>query len=159
VTNRRHTGFTSPAISVVLLAAGVIACAARPAAAQVLQVQPATITFASSDPDTVPVISAAPVRVTYMVAGPTRRPWTITIRAGGELTSGASTIPISNVSWVATPSPPFRSGTLNTTAQILATGSGTAPVERGDVTFRFVNSWNYTVGTYSQTITFTLSSP
>ena len=30
---------------------------------------------------------------------------------------------------------------------------------RGDVTFRFVNSWNYTVGNYTQTVTFTLSSP
>jgi hypothetical protein len=142
-----------------MFTAGAVVCAAHPAAAQLLLVQPATINFASSDPDTVPIVSAPPIRVTYLVLGPVARPWTITIRAGGALTSGASTIPISNVSWVATPSPPFRSGTLSTTAQILATGTGTALLQRGDVTFRFVNSWNYTVGTYSQTITFTLSSP
>ena len=73
--------------------------------------------------------------------------------------SGASTIPIANVSWIATPNPPFRNGTLSTVAQTLATGTGTALLQQGDVTFRFVNSWNYTVGNYTQTITFTLTSP
>jgi arginine decarboxylase-like protein len=47
---------------------------------------------------------------------------------------------------------------LSTVAQTIAAGSGLA-VERGDVTFRFTNSWNYNVGTYTQTITFTLTSP
>jgi hypothetical protein len=159
VTIRRHSHLSSRACAVALIAAGIPFCTAGPAAAQTLLVQPATITFASSDPDTVPIISAPPVRVTYIVGGPAARPWTITIRAGGALISGASTIPISNVSWIATPSPPFRSGTLSTTAQTLATGAGTAALHRGDVTFRFVNSWNYIVGAYSQTITFTLSSP
>ena len=37
--------------------------------------------------------------------------------------------------------------------------AGFINIERGDVTFRFVNSWNYTVGNYTQTVTFTLSSP
>ena len=73
--------------------------------------------------------------------------------------SGASTIPISNVSWIATPSPPFRNGTLSTVAQTLATGAGTALLQQGDVTFRLTNSWNYTVGNYTQTVTFTLTSP
>ena len=81
------------------------------------------------------------------------------MRAGGDLISGASTIPIANVSWQATPSPPFRNGTLSTVAQTLATGTGFINVSRGDVTFRFVNSWNYTVGNYTQIVTFTLSSP
>ena len=147
------------AVMVPLLALGAVCGAAGPAAAQVLQVQPTTITFPSNDPDTVPVLAAAPVRVSYIAQGSRRNPWTLTVRAEGDLISGASTIPISNVSWLATPSPPFRNGTLSTVAQTLATGTGLINVERGDVTFRFVNSWNYTVGTYSQTITFTLSSP
>jgi hypothetical protein len=130
-----------------------------PASAQLLLVQPSTISFPSSDPDTVPVISAAPVRVSFIAQGSRANPWIITIRAEGNLTSGASTIPISNVSWVATPTPLFRGGTLTTTAQTLATGTGLINIERGDVTFRFANSWNYTVGNYTQTITFTLSSP
>jgi hypothetical protein len=105
------------------------------------------------------MIAAAPIRVSYIAQGSKANPWTITVRAGGDLISGASTIPISNVSWQATPSPPFRNGTLSTVAQTLATGTGLVNVERGDVTFWFVNSWNYTVGNYTQIVTFTLSSP
>lgn len=150
---------SSSRILVGLLAAMGMLSVARPASAQLLLVSPTTISFPSSDPDTVPVIEAAPVRVTYLALGPVGRPWTITVRADGPLVSGASTIPISNVSWLATPSPPFRNGTLSTVAQTLAAGTGSAVLQRGDVTFRFANSWNYNVGSYTQTITFTLSSP
>jgi hypothetical protein len=146
-------------ISIGVFAAAALVVSSRHASAQLLLVNPATISFPSSDPDTVPVISAAPVRVTYLVLGPAGRPWTITVRGDGALVSGASTIPISNVSWLATPSPPFRNGTLSTVAQTLAAGTGTALLQQGDVTFRFANSWNYNVGNYAQTITFTLSSP
>ena len=146
------------AVVVLIVGLGAVCGAATPAAAQFLQVQPATITFPSSDPDTVPVIAAASIRVTYIAQG-SPNPWTITVRAGGNLISGASTIPISNVSWTATPSPTCRNGTLSTVAQTLATGAGLINIDRGDVTFRFVNSWNYTVGNYTQTVTFTLSSP
>jgi len=139
-------------------AVAAMAAVPRPAAAQVLVVTPQSINFPSSDPDTVPVISSSTVRVTFVAQGPPARPWTITVRADGPLISGASTIPISAVSWIAAPSPPFMNGTLSTVAQTIATGTGTA-IERGDVTFRFANSWNYHVGTYTQTITFTLTSP
>jgi hypothetical protein len=152
------TSSSTRAVVVLIVGLGVICGAATPLAAQALQVQPATVTFPSSDPDTVPVIVAASIRVSYIAQG-APNPWTITVRAGGNLISGASSIPISNVSWTATPSPPFRNGTLSTVAQTLATGTGLINVDRGDVTFRFVNSWNYTVGNYTQTLTFTLSSP
>jgi hypothetical protein len=154
-TSRR---FNLRPFTVPLIAVAAIYVAARPAAAQVLQVQPATINFASSDPDTVPVVTAAPIRVSYIAAGTRRNPWTITVRAEGDLIAGAATIPIANISWTATPAPTFRNGTLTTVAQTLATGSG-INVERGDVTFRFVNSWSHPVGNYTQTVTFTLSSP
>ena len=143
----------------IVLAIGAICGSPCPAAAQLLQVQPATISFPSSDPDTVPVIAATPIRVSYIAQGSPTNPWTITVRAEGNLISSAATIPISTVSWTATPKPRFTDGTLTTFAQTLATGTGLINIERGDVTFRFVNSWNYTVGNYTQTITFTLSSP
>jgi hypothetical protein len=146
-------------MAIVLFAAVAMSAAPGSASAQVLLVTPTTVTFPSSDPDTVPVISAAPVNVRYLVIGAAGRPWTITVRAGGPLVSGASTIPISNISWIATPSPPFRNGTMSTVAQTLATGTGTALLQQGNVTFRFANSWNYNVGNYTQTITFTLTSP
>ena len=141
-----------------LLAASVVV-SARPAAAQFIQLQPTTIGIRFRRPDTVPLVSASPIRVTYIALGQGANPWTITVEAEGQLVSGTSTIPISNVSWVATPTPTFRNGTLSTVAQVLATGTGLALLERGDVTFRLANSWNYNVGTYTQTITFTLSSP
>lgn len=141
-----------------LMAASVVV-SDRVAAAQFIQLQPTTISIASADPDTVPLVSASPIRVTYIAQGRGGGSWTITVEAEGQLVSGASTIPISNVSWVATPTPTFRNGTLSTVPQILATGTGLALLERGDVTFRLANSWNYNVGTYTQTITFTLSSP
>ncbi|MET0211617.1 MAG: hypothetical protein ABW292_01385 [Vicinamibacterales bacterium] len=153
------TSSSTRAVVVLIVGLGALCGAATPTAAQVLQVQPATITFPSSDPDTAPVIAAAPVRVSFVAQGAPANPWVITVRAEGDLISGASTIPISNVSWQATPNPPFQDGTLSTIAQTLATGTGSINVQRGDVTFRFVNSWNYTVGNYTQTVTFTLSSP
>jgi hypothetical protein len=131
------------------------------APAQVLIISPQTITFPSSDPDTVPIVSAAPVQVTYLAVGGGRgQAWTITVRANGDLVSGPAQIPISNVTWVATPNPPFRNGTMSSTvAQTLAAGPGPVTLNRGSVTFRLANSWDYTAGNYTQTVVFTLSSP
>lgn len=143
----------------------VVAWLSMPAIAslQVLIVAPQTITFPSSDPDTVPVVSAPPVQVTYLVVGGGRgrgNTWNISVRANGDLIAGPAQIPISNITWAATPNPPFRDGTLSSTvAQTLASGSGPITLSRGSVTFRLANSWDYTAGNYTQTVVFTLSSP
>jgi hypothetical protein len=125
-----------------------------------LSVSPVSITFAAQDPDAAPVLFSAPVQVTYRVRG-TPRPWTITVLAGGDLISGGATVDISNITWVATPAPPFQSGTLSkTVSQTLASGTGNVPVAAtGHVTFRLANLWTYTAGTYTQTVVFTLSAP
>ena len=126
-----------------------------------LSLSPRVITFPSSDPDAVPVVSAAPVQVTYRVRQNNNAPWSLTVLAGGDLISGASRVDISNVSWVATPAPPFQNGTLSkTVAQRIASGTGNLnPVANGSITFRLANSWTYNTGTYSQTVLFTLSAP
>jgi hypothetical protein len=125
-----------------------------------LSVTPITITFPLSDPDTVPIVSTAPVQVTYRVRQ-NDGPWTLTLLANGDLISGSSTVDISNVTWVATPAPPFQNGTMSkTVAQRLAAGTGTVnPAKQGQITFRLANSWNYTAGLYTQTVVFTLSAP
>jgi hypothetical protein len=125
-----------------------------------LSVTPGVITFPASDPDAMPVVAAAPVRVNYRVRQ-NKGPWTLTVLAGGDLNSGTSTVDISSVTWVATPAPPFQNGTLNKiVAQTLASGNGNVnPTAIGSVTFRVANSWTYSAGTYTQTITFTLSAP
>ena len=126
-----------------------------------LSLSPRVITFPSSDPDAVPVIAAAPVQVTYRVRQNNNAPWSLTVLAGGDLISGASRIDISNVTWVATPAPPFQNGTLSkTVAQRIASGTGNLnPVAKGSITFRLANAWTYSTGTYTQTVLFTLSAP
>lgn len=149
----------------IVAALVVLALAALPAPAAAqrldLTVTPGVITFPSSDPDVVPIVAAAPVQVTYRVRQNGGRPWTLTVLAGGDLLSGASTVDISNVTWVATPAPPFQNGTLSkTVARTLASGNGNVnPARTGSVTFRVANSWTYSAGTYTQTVTFTLSAP
>jgi hypothetical protein len=136
---------------------------ATPAIAQKLDLSlsPLVITFPSSDPDAVPVIAAPAVQITYRVRQNNHATWSLTVLAAGDLISGGSTVDISNVTWVATPAPPFQSGTLSKTiAQRLASGSGNVnPDTIGSITFRLANSWTYSVGTYTQTVIFTLTTP
>jgi hypothetical protein len=145
-----------------LLTLAILTSIARPSSAQKLDlsVNPVTVTFASADPDTVPIISSAPVQISYRVRQ-YDGPCALTIVAMGDLISGSSTVDISNVTWVATPAPPFENGTLSkTVAQRLASGTGsTNPARQGQITFRLANSWNYNAGLYTQTVLLTLSAP
>jgi hypothetical protein len=124
-------------------------------------ISPVVVTFPTTDPDTAPVLSATPVTVQYRVRSNGNRPWLLTVQASDDLVSGPSLIPASAVTWVATPAPPFRAGTVSRTqAQTLASGTGNVnPAGAGTVTFRLRNSWTYDAGTYVQTLTFTLSTP
>jgi hypothetical protein len=126
-----------------------------------LSVSPLSVSFASADPDTTPVIAAVPVVVTVRVRQNLGGPWTLTVLAGGDLLAGSATVDISNVSWTATPAPPFQNGTLSkTVAQRLASGTGNVlPAQNGSITFRLVNSWIYSAANYTQTVVFTLSAP
>jgi len=124
-----------------------------------LSVSPGSFTFPSADPDLSPVVTAPALTVTCKVSGNPHGNWRLTVLAGDDLVSGAQRIDISNVSWTATPAPPFQAGTVSkTVAQTLASGSGNVN-QTGSVTFALSNSWTYTVGTYTVGITFTLSAP
>jgi hypothetical protein len=124
-----------------------------------LSLSPSTISFSSADPDDTPVLTSPTITASYVVLFSFGQSWTISLQADDDLRNGTSTIRASSVSWTASPSPPFRAGTLSTaTAQTLASGSGDAWTS-GTVTFTLPNSWNYDVGTYSATITFTLACP
>ena len=147
----------------LVAAAGLVLLLPASAAAQRLDltISPLVITFPSSDPDAVPTIVSPPVQVTYRVRQNNNAPWSLTVLAGGDLISGPSQVDISNVTWVATPAPPFQSGTLSkTVAQRVASGTGNVnPDGIGSITFRLSNSWTYNTGTYTQTILFTLTAP
>ena len=150
------------AVRAALLAIVAIGIAA-PARAQILEMSlsPRVISFPSSDPDAVPIVLAPPVTVSYRIRQNSGSAWSLTVLAGGDLISGPSRVDISNVTWTATPAPPFQNGTLSkTVAQRIASGTGNvANPSIGSVTFRLANSWTYNTGTYTQTVLFTLSSP
>ena len=152
----------SPVPARFLAAALLVLASAGSAAAQRidLSVTPATIVFPVADPDAAPIVASAPVQISYRVRQ-WDGPWTLTVLAEGDLIAGPAKVDISNVSWVATPSPPFQNGLMSkTVAQRLASGTGSInPARQGQVTFRLANSWNYTAGLYTQTIVFTLTAP
>jgi hypothetical protein len=131
------------------------------AQALTLSLSRTTIPFASADPDTTPSIAAPVVTVTYRVRFNGGNNWQLTLLASGDLNSGSATIAVSNVTWTATPTPPFQAGTMNATlAQRLAGGTGDVnPARTGQVAFFLANSWSYDVGTYTTSFIFTLTAP
>lgn len=142
---------------------GVSVLMAPAAAAQTLTltISPSTISFAGADPDTMPSVAAPPITVSYRVRNNAAGSWRISLLASGDLTAGSATIPITNVTWTASPTPPFQAGTLSRTlAQTLASGSGNVQTSRtGTTVFRLANSWTYNVGSYSTSVVFTLTAP
>ena len=131
---------------------------AAPAHAQTtLTLSATSVTFPVADPDTTASIAAPPLGVTIRT---NRNSWQLTVIAGGDLTSGASTIPISNISWTASPTPPFQDGVMSrTVAQLVASGNAPVnPAQTATVIYYLVNSWTYDVGTYTATITYTFTA-
>jgi hypothetical protein len=126
-----------------------------------LSITPTNVVFATADPDTVPVISSTVVQISYRIQQNNFQPWMLSVLAGGDLVSGSATVDISNISWVASPSPPFQNGVMSkTVAQRVASGTGNvANPSQGQITFRLANSWNYVPGLYTQTVVFTLTAP
>lgn len=125
-----------------------------------LTVSQPTVAFVAGDPDTTPSISAAPIVVTVRVQQ-NSGPWHLSVLANGDLLSGTSSIDVTQVTWTASPAPPFQNGTLNKIAdQTMASGTGNVnPAVSGSIVFRLANSWTYSAGLYSQTVVFTLSAP
>ncbi len=137
---------------------------ATEASAQLHQISlaPASFSFPSADPDVSPIVSSPQLTITYKVAGNPNNGWSMTIQATDLTSAAGDTIPASNVTWVASPAPPFiANGTLSTTAQRLAGDPNThaAGSQTGFITFSLRNLWTYKAGNYTQTIIFTVSSP
>jgi hypothetical protein len=147
----------------VLLGALLAPFVAGNASAQIVQltISPQTIAFPSADPDTTPVLTAPPLTVTYRVYVSFGSEWRITALASDDFRNGSSVIPASAVTWTASPTPPFRAGTLSSSlAQTLASGTGDVFYHADStISFSMPNAWSYDVGTYTTTITFTISCP
>ncbi len=126
-----------------------------------IEIIPASIAFTWAEPDVAPTLTTPQVNIRYRVHWTHLQQWYVTVLAAGDLDSGAATIPITNISWTATPQPPGVNGRLSkTVAQTVATGTDDQIGFR-DVylTFSLVNSWTYPVGSYSQSLVFTVAIP
>jgi hypothetical protein len=158
----------------VLTTAAVVLLSAAPAFAQAtdteavavsvsvnarakLTLSAAAINFGDADPDVTPIFTSAAIGVDVKArAGPASNV-TVTVQANQDLTSGSDTIPIANLTWTVTGAG-FSAGTSATSAQTLGswTGSGN---RSGTHTYSLPNSWAYNVGSYTATLTYTLTAP
>ena len=124
-----------------------------------LTLDPTTINFPDADPDSGPISATEnPVDVTAKVRTGAASTATLTCLAGGNLISGGDSIAISNVTWTATGSG-FVAGTMSSTVPQSAgswTGSGNNP---GTFSYSLANSWDYEIGNYAATVTYTLTAP
>ncbi|MBM4272936.1 MAG: hypothetical protein FJ134_00510 [Deltaproteobacteria bacterium] len=130
------------------------------ASAANLTIGATTINFPDADPDTTPVVPAQqnPVVVTASAQTGSKKVVDLSVMAAGDLTSGSNTIPITNVSWIATGSG-YLPGTMSRTSPQPAgnwQGHGT---RNGTFSYFLVNSWAYKTGNYTATATYTLTVP
>jgi hypothetical protein len=123
-----------------------------------------TQTFADSDPATVPSIAATEGAITITAKARTGSSSgvTLTVVSGDDLKSGSDTILINNLTWTASGNH-YGAGTMNaSTAQTVASWTGSTPNPGGYVgaqTYALANSWAYATGSYTATLTYTLTVP
>jgi hypothetical protein len=124
-----------------------------------LSLSAATLSFPDADPDTVPLVAGVPAAITITAKARATEGTTVTltVQASDDLRSGVSTIPAASITWTATGAG-FVDGTLSAVAeQVLATWSGSG-IRTGSQSYRFQNLWSHPTGTYTVTITYTLSA-
>ena len=127
-----------------------------------LSLSRSSLSFPAADPDTTPLVPAndtLTVRIKVTGGGPPRS-WQLTLRANGDLYNllSIAVIDISNITWTASPAPPFRNGTLAANVDQVAASDRDANVnETGSMTFFFQNLWTHPAGSFTQSVTFTLS--
>ena len=118
------------------------------------------VTFPDSNPSLVPQVAptSGPLNITVKARTPLNATIRLSVLASDDLRSGVRTIPAATITWTAT-GPGFVPGTLNTaTPQSVGSWIGSG-VRTGAQSLLFANSWNHPVGTFTTTMTYTLSSP
>ncbi len=141
--------------------------AAREANAQLLTLTLSSGSFmytqTTGDPDGTPNLTSpiSGITVTYRIRQNTSNlPWYLAIRADGDLrtaTTPVATIPTTNTTWNA-PGSIAGSGDLTNVNQNLDSGNGNVnPAKDLVIGFSLKNQWEYSSGTYTQTIIFTLA--
>lgn len=117
-----------------------------------------SVTFNDADPETVPLLTATgDVTVDVKSRTAAANTVTLTVQSGGNLTNGTDSIAIGNLTWTASGTG-FVAGTMGTSASSLGSFAG-GGTQSGSQTYKLVNSWTYRTGTYTATITYTLTAP
>ena len=154
-------------LGLVLMAGGAFAASdskpltvnATVSARASLSIGQAAIHFPDADPDATSSIPATEnaVSVTAKVRTGSASTATLTHLAADDLKSGSDTIGINNVTWTASGTG-FQAGTMNKTTPQTAGSWTTSGNRDGTFNYFLANSWNYAVGSYTASSTYTLSS-
>lgn len=118
------------------------------------------VSFPDSNPDLVPQVPATPgpLAITVKARATADTNLRLSVLASDDLRSGLRTILASNITWTAS-GDGFVAGTLSpTTAQSVGSWIG-AGARSGSQSLLFRNLWTHPPGTYTLTMTYTLSSP
>jgi hypothetical protein len=123
----------------------------------------AAISFADTDPDANGGVIAANQALDIDVKARTSPGGsvTLTVRADHDLQTAANdTIAISNLTWTSGSGGGFTAnGTSSESAEVpVATFTGPG-AHNGSQSYSLANSWNYAVGSYTATLTYTLTAP
>jgi hypothetical protein len=127
------------------------------AARATLTISAATISFGDADPDVTPLLTAAPLTVTAKARVGQGEAVSLTVEATTPFEEGGGgQIPIGNLEWTGGGS--IAAGTAANAP--VALGSWTNSGNRtGTQTYTLVNDWAYATGSYSVTMTYTLTVP
>ena len=111
------------------------------------------------DTGTVVPVQALPLTVTAKARVPPHTRVVMTVQADGPFVSGSDTIPANSLSWSMT-GPGFQAGgTANPHApRTIGSWRGSGSWA-GTQIYEFADSWNYAVGSYRLTMTYTIASP
>ncbi len=125
-----------------------------------LTITPLTINFPDRDPDLVSRIAATEnsVTVSSRMRTTSNELSFLICLANGDLQSGASAIPISNVTWQASGAG-YNNGTMSSAIPQVAGSWRGSRSRSGAFDYYLANSWSTNVGNYAQTVVYTLIVP
>jgi len=125
-----------------------------------LTLSAASLAFDDADPDNTPTIlaKAGAITITCKARATFGATVTLVVQAVDDLRSGLDTILATQVSWTAT-GMGFVDGTVSkTAAQPVGSWVGSG-LWTGTQLYRLANSWDYPTGTYTTTLTYTMTAP
>ena len=119
----------------------------------------ASISFTDADPDASPTVSASPLDIAVKARTTGNGAVTLTVRASQALTSGTNTIAITALKWSSTGTNFATNGVSSSTAEVSVLSASGSGNHTGQQTYALDNSWAYATGTYTTTLTYTLTAP